>query len=251
MYLVDSLIDLYNMSDKGTTNSILSKYFLLNAKKIDHKKQIDVAKETNISNSSITRFCKSAGYDTFSSFCDVLYKDTYQINYRLHHLLNKKRNFNFNEDVIHKLDQLVNDLKKTSKVIIYGTPKCTCYFDNLIIFLFFKGICVERCLKWRIDEKENVFLDAKDDDVILLINPRYSIQVFLEETESSLGSITSIVKANAQKYFFCENSYDFAGIKAIKLYKSENYGYTLSCIDYVNYILMKLIEGENSEYNRF
>ena len=74
-----------------------------------------------------------------------------------------------------------------------------------------------RCnlLTWR-----NTNLDAKDDDVILLINPRYSIQVFLEETESSLGSITSIVKANAQKYFFCENSYDFAGIKAIKLYKS-------------------------------
>ena len=100
-------------------------------------------------------------------------------------------------------------------------------------------------------KKKMFFLDAKDDDVILLINPRYSIQVFLEETESSLGSITSIVKANAQKYFFCENSYDFAGIKAIKLYKSENYGYTLSCIHYVNYILMKLIEGENSEYNRF
>ena len=60
MYIVDNLINLYNVSAKRTTNSILSQYFLLNARRINHKKLLDVAKETNLSNSSIKRFCKSA-----------------------------------------------------------------------------------------------------------------------------------------------------------------------------------------------
>ena len=49
MYIVDNLINLYNVSAKRTTNSILSQYFLLNARRINHKKLLDVAKETNLS----------------------------------------------------------------------------------------------------------------------------------------------------------------------------------------------------------
>ena len=197
MYIVDNLINLYNVSAKRTTNSILSQYFLLNARRINHKKLLDVAKETNLSNSSITRFCKSAGYDTFSSLCD-----TRKIDYQFYHLLNENKNFNIEHDIKVKLDQLVRDLMKASNVIIYGSPKYTGYFDTLIKYLFFKGVCVERCLGWNLKEKEETFLNSKNDDVIILIDPRYNIQIFLEETQTSLGSITSIINASAKKYFF-------------------------------------------------
>lgn len=127
MYIVDSLINLYNVSAKGTTNNILSQYFLLNARKINHKKLLDVARETNISNSSITRFCKSAGYDTFSSLCDMLDQDTRKIDYQFYHLLNEKKNFNIEHSIKVKLDQLIVDLKTVKEVIIYGSPKYTEY----------------------------------------------------------------------------------------------------------------------------
>ena len=160
MYIVDNLINLYNVSAKRTTNSILSQYFLLNARRINHKKLLDVAKETNLSNSSITRFCKSAGYDTFSSLCDMLDQDTRKIDYQFYHLLNENKNFNIEHDIKVKLDQLVHDLMKASNVIIYGSPKYTGYFDTLIKYLFFKGVCVERCLGWNIKEKEETFLNS-------------------------------------------------------------------------------------------
>ena len=249
MYLVDSLIDLYNMSDKGTTNSILSKYFLLNARKIGRKKLLDVARETNISNSSITRFCKSAGYDTFSSLCDMLDQDTRKIDYQFYHLLNENKDFNIEHGIKNKLDQLVNDLINASNVIIYGSSKYTGYFNYLVKYLFFKGVCVERCLGWNIKEKEETFLNAKNDDVIILIDPRYNVQIFLEETQTSLGSIVSIVNASAKKYFFCESCYDFDGIKAIELKKQDHYEYMLSSMEYTQYVLYRLMKEENYEYS--
>ena len=249
MYLVDNLIDLYNVSAKGTTNSILSQYFLLNARKIGHKKLLDVARETNISNSSITRFCKSAGYDTFSSLCDMLDQDTRKIDYQFYHLLNENKDFNIEHGIKNKLDQLVNDLINASNVIIYGSSKYTGYFNYLVKYLFFKGVCVERCLGWNIKEKEETFLNAKNDDVIILIDPRYNVQIFLEETQTSLGSIVSIVNAPAKKYFFCESHYDFDGIKAIELKKQEHYEYMLSSMEYTQYVLYRLMKEENYEYS--
>lgn len=249
MYIVDNLIDLYNVSAKGTTNSILSQYFLLNARKIGHKKLLDVAKETNISNSSITRFCKSAGYDTFSSLCDMLDQDTRKMNYHFYHLLKESKSFNINNDIKLKLDLLVHDLVKASNVIIYGSPKYTVYFNHLVKYLFFKGVCVERCLGWNIKEKEETFLNTNKDDVIILIDPRYNVQIFLEETQTSLGSIVSIVNAPAKKYFFCESHYDFDGIRAIELKKQDHYEYMLSSMEYTQYVLYQLMKEENYEYS--
>lgn len=249
MYIVDNLINLYNVSAKGTTNSLLSKYFLLNARKIGHKKLLDVAKEMNLSNSSITRFCKSAGFDTFVSMCDMLDQDINKIDYQFYHLLNENKDFNIEHNIKVKLDHLVHDLMKASNVIIYGSPKYTGYFDTLIKYLFFKGVCVERCLGWNIKDKEETFLNTKNDDVIILIDPRYNVQIFLEETQTSLGSITSIINASAKKYFFCDSNHDFSGIKAIELKKKENYEYILSSIEYTNYVLYRLMKEENYEYS--
>ena len=138
---------------------------------------------------------------------------------------------------------------KASNVIIYGSPKYTGYFDTLIKYLFFKGVCVERCLGWNIKEKEETFLNSKNDDVIILIDPRYNVQIFLEETQTSLGSIVSIVNAPAKKYFFCESHYDFDGIRAIELKKQDHYEYILSSIEYANYVLYRLMKEENYEYS--
>lgn len=249
MYIVDNLIDLYNVSAKGTTNSILSKYFLLNARKIGHKKLLDVAKETNISNSSITRFCKSAGYDTFVSMCDMLEQDTKKLDYQFYHILKEDKSFNIDTNIKIKLDQLVHDLVNAKKVIIYGSPKYTCFFDTLLKYLFFKGVCVERCLGWNLKEKESTFFNTRNEDVIILIDPRYNVQIFLEETQTSLGSIASIINASAKKYFFCDSNHDFSGIKAIELKKNENYEYILSSIEYTNYVLCQLMKEDNYEYS--
>lgn len=249
MYIVDNLIDLYNVSAKGTTNSILSQYFLLNARKIGHKKLLDVARETNMSNSSITRFCKSAGFDTFVSMCDMLDQDTRKMDYYFYHSLKENKNFNIDGDIKIKLDQLIYDLKNASNVVIYGSPKYTVYFNHLVKYLFFKGVCVERCLGWNIKDKEETFLNTKNDDVIILIDPRYNVQIFLEETQTSLGSITSIINASAKKYFFCDSNHDFSRIKAIELKKQDHYEYMLSSMEYTQYVLYQLMKEENYEYS--
>lgn len=248
MYIVDNLIDLYNVSAKGTTNSILSKYFLLNARKIGHKKLLDVAKETNISNSSITRFCKNGGYDTFSSFCYVLEQDVKKIDYHFFHIMKNNSNFHMDFDSKRKLNQLVYDLVDANKVIIYGTSKYTGYFNNLIKYLFFKGVCVERGLGWNLKEKEDTFLNTKKDDVIILIDPRFNVQIFLEEMQLSLGSISTIINAPAKKYFFCNCIHNFAGINSIALEKKENYEYMLSSMECTQYVLYQLMKEDNYEY---
>lgn len=251
MYIVDNLIRLYNSSSRGSTNHVLASYFLLHARKMNHKKLLDVSKETNISNSSITRFCKSAGYDTFASFCDILYLDVKKIEHQFIHRFKKEKSLKIDDKTKTRLDELVTDLKSANRVVIYGTPKYTSYFDDVIKFLFYSGVSVERCIGWDIREKEDVFSELENKDVILLVDPRYSIQVFLEETETSLGSISSITEAKAKKYFFGESEEDYSNIKAIQLKKHKDYAYVLSTIDNTNYILYQLMEGEKNEHSDF
>ena len=192
MYIVDNLINLYNVSAKRTTNSILSQYFLLNARRINHKKLLDVAKETNLSNSSITRFCKSAGYDTFSSLCDMLDQDTRKIDYQFYHLLNENKNFNIEHDIKVKLDQLVHDLMKASNVIIYGSPKYTGYFDTLI-----KSII-------NASAKKYFFCDGNHD----------------------FSGIKAIELKKKENYEYILSSIEYANYVLYRLMKEENYEYS-------------------------
>lgn len=87
----------------------------------------------------------------------MLDQDTRKIDYQFYHLLNEKKNLNIDDNIKVKLDLLVHDLINTSNVVIYGSPKYTGYFDTLIKYLFFKGVCVERCLGGISKKKKKLF----------------------------------------------------------------------------------------------
>ncbi|MDE6952904.1 MAG: hypothetical protein K2P09_03740 [Erysipelotrichales bacterium] len=242
MYIIDHLIDLHNHYTSETTQYILSEYFLLHLKKLNRLKLNEVAKQTHISSSSITRFCKSNGYETFSSFIDLLYLDVRKVINQFDYTFMNRRKININPEIQDKLIDLVKDLKQSQRVILYGSPKYCSLFNQLIKYLFIQGINVIECKTWSIEQREMNFDKMDNEDTIIIVDPSYNIKIFLEETETSIGGITHIRTAKGKKYFIGDGEQDFLDIKAIKLYQDNEYEYYKSCYDYIVFILYMLME---------
>lgn len=249
MYVVDSLIDICNTCEISSVNNILANYFLINAYSINNKRLIDVASETNISSSSINRFCKIAGFHTFSSFVDTLYLDAKKIKHQIKHSCHHF-NFDFIKEKV-KLDIMVDSIYKANNIVIYGSPKYTICFNTLVRYLFLNGKRVDQCRGWDIYEKESIFNNLNNDDVIIIIDPNYSIQIYFEELASSLGSVSNILNSKAKIYYLGIDDEDYKNVSAIKLVENENYQYVLSCMDCQNYLIKCLMEGNDNEYSNF
>lgn len=241
MYIIDNLIDLHNHYPSETTQYILSEFFLLHLKKLNRIKLNDVVKETHISSSSITRFCKSNGYEKFSSFIDLLYLDTRKIINQFDNDILNKRNLDIQQDIKEKLICLAKDLKQSQRVILYGSPKYCSLFNQLVKYLFIHGINVIECKTWSVEEKELNFSKMSQQDTIIIVDPLYNIKIFLEETETSIGGITNIRQAKGKKYFIGDGIQDFLDIVAIKLYQDNDYEYYKNCFDYATFLLYELM----------
>lgn len=249
MYVVDGLIDICNTCEINSVNSILANYFLINAVNINNKRLIDVASETNISSSSINRFCKIAGFHTFSSFIDTLYLDVKKIENQLKHSFNHL-DFKYISNKT-KLDKMIDGINRANNIVIYGSPKYTICFNSLVRYLFFNGKRVYQCRGWDVYEKENIFNILNDNDLIIIIDPNYSIQIYFEELASSLGGINNILNSKAKIYYLGIDEDDYKNVNAIKLVENENYQYVLSSIDCQNYLIKGLMEGNKYEYSDF
>lgn len=249
MYVVDGLIDLCNTCEINTVNSILANYFLINAVNINNKRLIDVARETNVSSSSINRFCKIAGFHTFSSFIDTLYLDVKKIENQLKHSFNYL-DFKYISNKT-KLDKMIDSINRANNIVIYGSPKYTICFNSLVRYLFFNGKRVYQCRGWDVYEKENIFNSLNDSDLIIIIDPNFSIQIYFEELASSLGSVNNILNSKAKIYYLGIDEDDYKNVEAIKLIENETYQYVLSSIDCQNYLIKGLMEGNKHEYSDF
>lgn len=249
MYVVDGLIDLCNTCEINSVNSILANYFLINAININNKRLIDVASETNVSSSSINRFCKIAGFHTFSSFIDTLYLDVKKIENQLKHSFNHL-DFKYISNKT-KLDKMIDSINRANNIVIYGSPKYTICFNSLVRYLFFKGKRVYQCRGWDVYEKENIFNSLNDNDLIIIIDPNFSIQIYFEELASSLGSVNNILNSKAKIYYLGIDEDDYKNVEAIRLIENETYQYLLSSIDCQNYLIKGLMEGNKHEYSDF
>ncbi|OUO59593.1 hypothetical protein B5F74_07955 [Collinsella sp. An271] len=68
-----TLLGMINTTSYHTTNYQIAMWALSNLERIDHLTEPEMARACNVSKSSINRFCKELGYDTFRQFqLDVL-----------------------------------------------------------------------------------------------------------------------------------------------------------------------------------
>lgn len=63
--LLKNLFEVLNTSDTGSTNYILSLYFINNYDKLEQLNIYDVSDDINMSRATVRRFCKALGYDNF------------------------------------------------------------------------------------------------------------------------------------------------------------------------------------------
>ena len=120
--LLTTLATFLNENDDGDINVILAKYFLNNIEKIQSKSIYDIADECYTSRSTVQRFIKYIGFDTFSNLQTKL-KESYAHNYRF-------ENFYKQDDFRNKYLKDFNEM--TESVNRICDSKTIDYFVDLI-----------------------------------------------------------------------------------------------------------------------
>lgn len=234
MYAIDTLINLYDYSLPGTLENVLSDYFIKNALKIGHKRLIDVSKETLVSSSSIIRFCKNGGYSSYSLFCDVIHQEAVEIKHGFRHL----PQLSFHDD---QINLLVKSLKKSAHVVFYGDVLYIRLFHDLIQYLFLNGVSVNQSQYWSAKKHREVFGSLSENDTIVIIEPHYSLPIFVEELGTSGTVLNEIHNAKARKFNLSAIDYSADQITCVSLEKGEDH-YVSSCIDLAHYCISQLKE---------
>ena len=233
MYTLDTLMSMYDDSMPGTMDYVLSEYFLKNALSLHHKRLIDVSQRTHASSSSIIRFCKSGGYQSFSLFCDIVFQEAKQIDHDLRHV---QGHFENNK----MTDVLVKALKQTNHLILYGDVGYIHLFYKLSQYLFLHGVAVDQCQCWQRKKYDDVFECMDESDVIMIVEPHYSLPIFLEEMGTS-GRFNKMDEMIAQKFYLSGSDQSFNDIRGIAIEKSDD-DYVSSCIELSHSLIERLRE---------
>ena len=122
--LLTSLLAILNKNDESDTDFIIAKYFLNNLEKIKNTSIYDIADECFVSRSSLQRFIKNIGYDSFT-----------QIKNNIEEVINHEDAFidytdhsDYADTIATKIDEMMKDIINSTNHDSY--KKLLKYFNN-------------------------------------------------------------------------------------------------------------------------
>ena len=111
-----SFLAILNSNDESDTNVILAKYFLENFRRIPELSIYQVAEECFTSRSSVQRFLKSIGYDTFTALKDNTAEViAHQASY--HSYADHTDYFNYRKDTVVAMMEDINRMAEKQKLV--------------------------------------------------------------------------------------------------------------------------------------
>lgn len=188
--ILDKLYSVLTLYDEDQYEYQIAAYLLSHKRDIDHIKLVDVIKETHISKSTIRRFCKKIGYQSYS-----------EIQYLMHverptHISSfEGATLDFQYESLFKGKKrlvILGDICSLSPLMTYRA-----YFDDLGI-----DFCLVMDLEDSIDELESFVFQP--DDLIIQVSLYHSPIELMTQFFSSF----SVIESHARK---CQVDYLYIG----------------------------------------
>lgn len=164
MYIIEKLKGLNNTSAYGSGEYVLSQYFLNNLNQIRLLNLKKVAMETNLSKSSIIRFCQKGGFDGFTIFLDELAWEREDLFDRINApqqqslIYDDQLRVNYFKEAKQLLDPvyptIIEMLTNCQQFVLYGHERYVSCFQRLVSkgYLLNKQATCNMC--WDIDKQE-------------------------------------------------------------------------------------------------
>lgn len=216
MYLIDKLKIVNKSTQIESVEFNLSKYLLTNLNNIKNLSLKTICLETKLSKSSIIRFCQRAGYEGFTVFLDELnqeadeLKDTlksYQnIDLFIYDALKKDYIKRCENQAKEAYVQLVDAIKNSHKVLLYGHDKYISCFSLLSSYLYTAGNEVIDNMCWDIEKQKLLFTDLNESDLIIIIEPYMSWRNYKELLTITMDALHNLTKTKAKIAFIGQDS---------------------------------------------
>lgn len=225
MYIIDKLISLQSYSDYNSIDFILSSYFLKNINQITNLNAIVIEKETSISKSSISRFCKRAGFHNLKNFLAEYHieseeKRVFFNNQNLQNNYLDVENYLQlfqNYFISSEFKNIITIIQNAKTIVLYGSAHEISLFHQLIQLLIFNGKEVIYTNNWNIDNILSRINKMRQNDIFLIIDSTFHFHSFTLRSELQEGNLNASLLVN-QAYTTI-----FIGLSSQLDYPNETY----------------------------
>lgn len=218
MYIIDKLELVHKTHKSQSIEYILSDYFLTHLADLRKLSLKMIAMETQLSHSSIIRFCQSAGFSGFIVFVEELQTEIDEMNNAL--LFYNRIDLIVYEDmrsifmeqcqkiIAENVENMTNKIVNSQKILFYGHDyylSCFHYLTNYLHYLK-KDVINNMC--WNKKNQKEFFDSLTKDDLLILIDPQkdyfnYTSTIFIHE-----DALQYIDQSQTTKLFIGQGSND-------------------------------------------
>lgn len=216
MYLLSRIRELYETSNPNTTEYILSQYILKNIKHFDDLSISNMAKETAISKSAISKFFKSISCKNgFHQFKSSMQHEIHYTKLNEQSLISHAKEvgemcLKLKDGKIYKVSDYINlneikmlsfALKKAEKIIFCGNDTKKGFFSQLIDYLLYDGKDVKYASWIYSQDKMDDLTNLDEKCLMILVDPRITLYDFYQRFPISVEIILEPSEIKAQKIF--------------------------------------------------
>ncbi|MEG0276176.1 MAG: hypothetical protein RR630_04025 [Coprobacillus sp.] len=211
MYLIDKLELILKSNKNDSAEFILSEYFLnhlSDLRKLNLKK---IAVETQLSKSSIIRFCQSSGCTGFTIFINGLQTEFEELKNMIQFynhfdvkMYEETRNIFMREceDSIEEwYKQLLSEVMNCKKIFFYGHSQYISCFKFLTLNSFVNKKEVITSMSWYKDNQRALFDQSTDKDIIIIMEPQKDWRSYKELLVIYEDALNDLAKIKAKKIF--------------------------------------------------
>lgn len=215
MYIFNRMRQLYETAPPESTEYILSRYIILNIKRINSLSIVEISKETAISKSVISKFIKKLTFNNgFAQFKSSLEFELQYIQDRHIQLLDAKEIENLSINIgkyqgyqlynfisMDSVKKFARLLDKKKKIIFFGDDSKKSFFHNLINIILFDGKDAKFASYVFTDNINKELSSLDSSSLMVLIDLSSNLYDFTLRVSMSVDMPRDLGKINCDKYY--------------------------------------------------
>lgn len=237
MYLINRMQQIYETASPSSTEAIISRYILMNMKNIDKLSVANIANQTSISKSSVSKFIKSISFDNgFAQFISSL---KFELQYIMLDrqtmisdalilqsnpiFIDRQHPYYLNDFIsLKEVLVLAQLLTHKKRIIFCGDDSKKGAFHHLINCLLFDGKDV-KFSSWAYSEQQILEISSlNENDMLIIVDTGSSLYDFYQRSKMSVDLYSDFQAVTATKYFIGRPSKEKNGFHVIGIETTRN-----------------------------
>lgn len=237
MYLINRMRQIYETASPSSTEAIISRYILMNMKNLDKLSVANIANQTSISKSSVSKFIKSISFDNgFAQFISSLKFELQYIMLDRQTMISdaliiqsnpifyfKQHPYYLNDFMsIQEILPLAQHLDHKKRIIFCGDDSKKGAFHHLINCLLFDGKDV-KFSSWAYSEQQiQEITSLNENDMLIIVDTGSSLYDFYQRSNLSVDLYSDFQSVITTKYFIGRPSKGKNGFHVIGIETTRN-----------------------------